>query len=397
MDREKGRTSDQLLAICLTMQRFRALPLLTVLTLALLCGCQSANRHSFISHVGPAETLGNLSSDSGRQDERVLFNSVNASNQIRPEWLVSPTNFFRLGPGDTIEIEALGEPGPPSAALVGPDGKIYYGLLGGIFVWGLTLTDAKELLEKDLAKYVRVKPEVALTLKSVASKRVWVLGGVQKPGVYSLATPVTLLEAISAAGGIGAATAATTPPISSAETTDLENSFVIREGKLMPIDFSKLLRHGDLSQNIYLQADDFVYLRPLLSKGDIYVLGAVAVPNIIEYREHISLVAAIASSGGPVPYAYASHVAIVRGSLIHPTIATFDYDKIVKGKGLDATLEPGDIVYVPYSPFRFVEQLADQILTQFVSTVAINAGQRAVLGPNAPVVGVTVPFAGGGK
>src|SRR6266851_4700587 len=148
MDREKGRTSDQLLAICLTMQRFRALPLLTVLTLALLCGCQSANRHSFISHVSPAETLGNRSSDSGRQDERVLFNSVNASNQIRPEWLVSPTNFFRLGPGDTIEIEALGEPGPPSAALVGPDGKIYYGLLGGIFVWGLTLTDAKELLEK---------------------------------------------------------------------------------------------------------------------------------------------------------------------------------------------------------------------------------------------------------
>src|SRR6266849_6285608 len=233
------------------------------------------------------------------------FDAFNASLSLRMSRRQSPIlklsggvgrtpwqRFFRLGPGDTIEIEALGEPGPPSIALVGPDGKIYHGLLGGTFVWGLTLTEAKELLEKDLAKYVRVKPEVALTLRNVASKRVWILGGVQKPGVYPLAAPVTLLEAISAAGGIGAATAATGIPVSSAETTDLENSFVIREGKLMPIDFSKLLRRGDLSQNIYLHADDFVYLRPLLSKGDIYVLGAVAAPNIVDYREHMSLIAA---------------------------------------------------------------------------------------------------------
>jgi len=377
------------------MQRFARLVLMALLTLPFLSGCQTAHRQSLSSQADLAEPVGKATADSSRRDERVLFNSFTSSNQIRPEWLVSPTNFFRLGPGDTIEIEAQGEAGPPSTALVGPDGKIYYGLLGGVFVWGLTLTEAKELLEKDLAKYVRVKPEVALTLRSVASKRVWLLGGVQKPGVYPLATDVTLLEAISAAGGIAAPNAGTAIPASSAETTDLENSFVIREGKLMPIDFSKLLRHGDLSQNIYLHADDFVYLRPLLSKGDIYVLGAVLAPNIVDYKEHMSLIAAIASVGGPVPYAYLSHVAIVRGSLTRPTIATFDYNQIVKGKALDATLEPGDIVYVPFSPFRFIEQLADQILTQFVSTVAINAGQRAVLGPNAPVVGLSVPSSGG--
>jgi len=173
----------------------------------------------------------------------------------------------------------------------------------------------------------------------------------------------------------------------------LENSFVIRESKLLPVDFSKLLRRGDLSQNVYLQPDDFVYLRPAVSKGDIYVLGAVAAPNIVDYREQISLVAAISSAGGPAQYAYPSHVAILRGSVTHPTIAIFDYNQIIKGKALDVTLESGDIVYVPFSPYRFIEQFAGDILNNFVRTIAINEGQRAVLRGAGPV-GVVVPLSG---
>src|SRR6184192_4268014 len=141
--------------------------------LPLLLGCR--NPHPLSSSAQFAAAPGRIP-ETGKRDERVLFSSVNSSNQIRPEWLLSPTNFFKLGPGDTVEIEALGEPGPPSTAFVGPDGKIYYGLLGGTFVWGLSLSGARELLETNLAKYVRVKPEVALTLKTVGSRRVWILG-----------------------------------------------------------------------------------------------------------------------------------------------------------------------------------------------------------------------------
>ena len=58
------------------------------------------------------------------------------------------------------------------------------------------------------------------------------------------------------------------------ETADLQNSFVMREGQLLKVDFYKLLRQGDLSQNIYLQPDDFVYVRSA-SARNVYVLGAV--------------------------------------------------------------------------------------------------------------------------
>jgi len=348
--------------------------------LLLLPGCQS-DRPKKLSW--PASNQG-LASNSERPNERILFNSVDSTNQIRPEWLGVSKDFFRLGPGDSIDIELLGEPATPLTVTVGPDGKIYYSLLNGTFVWGLTLSEAKELLERSLAKFVRVKPEVALTLRGVGSRRVWILGHVQSPGVYPLAAPLTLLEAISVAGG-----AVTTPGISD-DAADLENSFVIREGKMMRVDFSKLLHHGDFSQNVYLRPDDFIYLRSGVSRGDIYVLGAVAVPNIVDYKDHISLLSAISATGGPIEYAYLSHIAVLRGSLNHPTIATFDYNAIATGKALDVALEPGDVVYVPFSPYRKIEQFLDVILNSFVRTIAINEGQRAVLRGALPV-GVSIP------
>src|SRR5687767_1302455 len=200
------------------------------------------------------------------------FSSVSALAPIQKEWLTPSADFFRLGPGDILEIEIIGSKELPSAASVGPDGKIYYSLLPGLFVWGLSLSEARQLLEEQMAKLVREPPEIGLTLKGVGSRRVWILGSVANPGVYSLATPVSLLEAIAAAGGIAQGTGG------SAETADLTKSFVLRHGKPLGVDLKRLLHGGDLSHNIYLQADDFVYLRPAVSK-DVYVIGAVTAPN----------------------------------------------------------------------------------------------------------------------
>ena len=116
--------------------------------------------------------VGKPSLESVTRDQRVLFNSVDTTNSIRSDWLAEPADFFRIGPGDTIEIEVLGEPASSATVLVGPDGKVYYSLLTGTFVWGLTLTEAKELLEKNLARFLRDKPEIAVTLRGVGSRRI---------------------------------------------------------------------------------------------------------------------------------------------------------------------------------------------------------------------------------
>src|SRR4051812_34286878 len=126
---------------------------------------------------------------------------VSLPKKFDANWLKPPEDLFTLGPGDRLEIEVLGDPTSRTLTVVGPDGKIYFTLLSGIDVWGATLGQAKAMLENELAKYMRDKPQVSIVLRGVESKRVWVLGRVQAPGVYAMTTPMTLLEALSMAGG----------------------------------------------------------------------------------------------------------------------------------------------------------------------------------------------------
>lgn len=359
------------------------------LAIMLMAGCRSYGPRFDARQGTPdevKEALGTTRYPKIAQLDESFFASINSTNIIQPEWLQPPRDFFTLGPGDTIEIEVLGEPGSGSTAMVGPDGRIYYSLLPGLFVWGLTLTEARELLEEELGKFLRVKPVVALTLRSVASKRIWILGSIQAPGVYSLAAPMTVLEALAAAGGIVPA------PGSRTGLPDLQNSFLMRQGQVLKVDFHRLLSLGDLSQNIYLQAEDFVYLRSGLIRN-VYVLGAVVQPNVVPYSEQLTLLSAISSAGGTVEYARISQVAIVRGSIAYPKIAFVNYRAISRGQLPDIQLEQGDIVYVPFVFYRRAAVFAEQILNQFVRTIAANEGQNAVSTGRGPVGG-TIPVTG---
>ncbi|HMP84287.1 MAG TPA: SLBB domain-containing protein, partial [Verrucomicrobiota bacterium] len=280
--------------------------------------------------------------------------------------------FFTLGPGDVIEVELLGSPNSRAVLRIGPDGKIYYQMLPGLDVWGLTLAETKQLLQKQLSEYV-TGVQVSVALRRVTSKSVWLLGRVNAPGIYPMAGPMTLLEAVAMAGGpaqIGV-------DGGMEDQADLRHSFVQREGKYVPVDFQKLFVEGDMSQNIYLQPDDFIYM-PSSLFHEVFVLGAVRSPSSLPYSDHLTLVKAIASTAGALPGAHLTQVAIVRGSLAEPKVAVVDYKAIVGGKATDIKLEPHDIVYVPTQPYAGLKSYAMSILSVFVSTIAANEGANAV-------------------
>jgi polysaccharide biosynthesis/export protein len=325
-----------------------------------LCGCKTPTGEKFDARAGHQQKVALLTN----------LSSVEVTNSVRPEWRQAPTNFYTIGPGDRLEIEIVNDPSTRTMTTVGPDGKVYFHLLPGMDVWGLTLAEARDRLQEALAKYV-VNPQVGLQLRGIDSKRVWLLGRVQKPGVYSMGAPMTLLESLSLAGG----TMTTSQTGTTEDLADLSHSFVIRNGERLPVDLAGLIERGDMSQNIFLQPDDFVYFPSSLSR-DIYVLGAVRLPKAVT-RQQGTLMAAIASAGGPVKNAYLSHVAIVRGSLSKPQIAVANFEDILKGKATDILLEPRDIVYVPLSPYRQLTKYADLIVTTFVRAIAINEGARA--------------------
>jgi protein involved in polysaccharide export with SLBB domain len=330
-----------------------------------------------------------------------LMNDVTLSNQVNLEWLQAPTNLFTLGPGDRLQVEVMGDPATRTTALVGPDGRMYFYLLPGLDVWGLTLAQARERVERELLNFIRDNPKAMLTLREVQSQRIWMLGRLNSPGVYPMTAPMTLLEAVSRAGGpanIGAGASlgggSVTVNLSAAteEAADLRRSFVMRQGRLLPLDFHRLIKEGDLTQNIYLQPDDFVYLPSAVSRN-VYVLGAVAQPKAVPFVDQVTLISAVAGAGGTIKDAYLSHVAVVRGSLTQPQIAILDYRDIVRGKAPDVLLHPQDIVYVPFSPYRTLTRYADLILETFVRTVGANEGARAAVPGSAPV-GVNVPLGG---
>ncbi len=322
---------------------------------------------------------------------------------LDPALLQRPNVEYRLGPGDLLLVEVVGDLTTRSRTVVGPDGKIYFNVLPGIDVWGLSLSQAREKLVQEMQKFVREPQPISLTLLGAESQRIWVLGRLNKPGVYRLSGPMTLLEAISEAGGPSPASAFATMSGSMSlagsarngatdEAADLGRSFVIRQGRMLPVDFQKLLREGDMSQNIFLQPDDFVYL-PSGRVGNVHVLGAVTTPRAVDYTSQLSLVQSVAQAGGTLRDAYPTHVAIVRGSLHEPKVAVVDFNAIVHGQAPDVTLEPQDIVYVPHSPYRVLNRYVDLILDTFVRTIGVNEGARAVCDRAIPV-GVNVPLGG---
>jgi protein involved in polysaccharide export with SLBB domain len=286
----------------------------------------------------------------------------------------------------------IGDTNTLTQTLVCPDGKIYFNVLNGVDVWGRTLNEAKLLIETQLANQVRNEPKVSVTLREVESKRVWLLGRVQSPGVYALHGPTTLLEGIAGAGGTLSLIGQRDIPLSTAvdELADLPRSFVIRKGQLLPVDFDRLMNRGDLSQNIYLEPDDFVYLPPATAK-DVYVIGAVAQPRSVSYTDTLTLAGAIASCYGTIHDAYVSHTAIVRGSLSNPEITIVNFNDVQRGRARDVALQPHDIIYVPYSPYRYVEKYAQIILNTFAASVAINAGSTIVLKRPAQPAGIFIP------
>lgn len=316
--------------------------------------------------------------------QETLQEANTSANPIDPAWLRPSTNEFRLGPGDKLEIDLLGSSESPTPALVGPDGKIYFELLPGLDVWGLTLRQTRDLLAREMAKYVN-HPRVSVTLREVYSRRVWMLGRVVTPGIYSLNAPTTLLEAISRAGGL--ATSAFTG--TTEELADLHHSFVMRGGKFLPVDFNRLIYDGDMSQNIYLEPDDFVFL-PSASETEVYVLGAVNQPRAVIFKDQVTLSSAISIAGGLLPDAFSRQVVIVRGSLTDPHYAVVNWQDILKGKAKEVRLQPRDIVYVPDEPLEMLDKAGHLILQTFVRTIAANEGLRAGGSTQSVGVGVSV-------
>jgi len=312
----------------------------------------------------------------------LTFTNVKVNRKPDQKLLQVPKEPYILGPGDILEIEIAEVPGTLARTFVMPDGMAYYNLAGGVRAEGLT---QKEFATKltDALKRDYNKPLVNVSLVEVRSRRYWILGRVFKPGLYPLRQPTTLLEAISESGGLF------TLAFSgfTEELADLSNSVVIRDGKILPVNFDKLVREGDASQNIYLRHNDYIYL-PSANSTTVLVLGAVIRPDAIGHKDSLTLIDCIAQCKGPAKGAYLKEVVIVRGSLDKPQAATVNLHDILTGKATNVLLQPGDIVWIPKRPLGLLESTVELVFQDAARTIASGEGSRVAGGDQDPVISI---------
>jgi polysaccharide biosynthesis/export protein len=83
-----------------------------------------------------------------------------------------------------------------------------------------------------------------------------------------------LWVAVVLAGGTAPSTAQANPD----ELAGLPHNLVPRQSELLPVDFCRLLREGDTSQNVKLRSDHVVFVPSALDQ-EVCLLGAVRMPR----------------------------------------------------------------------------------------------------------------------
>jgi polysaccharide export outer membrane protein len=225
----------------------------------------------------------------------------------------------------------------------------------------------KLIREGDFTQNVSLQDGDTILIANIRETKVFVLGQVAKPNVVPVTPHLTLVEAIARAGGI-------------TDNADLPGSLLIRNGQAQPVNYERLLRKGDASQNVVMQANDVVLI-PNVTDRKVFVLGEVARPQTLALRTGTTLVEALASAGGLTLNAKRSNVLVIRGGLGEPRILAVNVDTVTNEGQVAANvnLEPGDIVYAPRTLIADVVKYFQDLNT--ILTPFITAMSGIVLGP----------------
>jgi polysaccharide export outer membrane protein len=155
---------------------------------------------------------------------------------------------YQLQPGDQIEVSVWGEEELLRTVLLRPDGKFAFPLTGEIAAAGRSAADVQAELREKLLPYI---PEAVVTVSvtGIEGNRVYVIGQVQRPGSYIMNPQISVLQALSLAGGMTPFAAVNDIIVIRGRGSDQE---VLRFG------YDSISRGRDLGQNIQLESGDVV-------------------------------------------------------------------------------------------------------------------------------------------
>ena len=234
---------------------------------------------------------------------RNIFNTRNLTFEPSVN-IATPLN-YRLGPGDEVIIDIWGASQNTIRQQISPDGTINIQKIGPVNLNGLTIAEANDYLKKTLNKIYNglnntndPTSDIRLTLGSIRTIQINVMGEVVQPGTYSLSSFSTVFHALYRAGGVS-------------DIGSLRNVQLVRNGKnIATIDVYQFIMKGNIQDDIRLQEGDVV----IVPAYDVLVKidGKVKRPMRFEMKKDENLSTLISYAGGFEADAYTRSLRVVR-------------------------------------------------------------------------------------
>jgi len=304
-----------------------------------------------------------------------LLNRMDAEHerqvrQVAEEFTANPQSYI-IGKGDVLQIIVWDHPeltipagsfrdAETSGQQVGDDGYLYYPYVGMVKAAGMNIAALRDVLTDRLSTYIQ-DPQLDVRVVGFRSKRVYVVGEVNTPGVLPLDdVPLTIADAISLSGGL-------------TENAHKSGVNVSRDGIVHEIDLKALYDHADSTQNLMLKHGDIVNVLDR-SQQKVFVMGEVKSPSSVEIvNGNLTLAAALGEVGGVnQTSANPGGIYVIRGS----------ENAIPQIFHLDATYATGMLLAE-----RFDMHAQDVV---FVDTAGISQWNRVIsqLLPSISIIGI---------
>ncbi len=241
---------------------------------------------------------------------------------------------YIIGPSDTLQITTTGLYASNMALTVDRNGNINYPGIGLISVTGVHFAQLQDYLTQQVGRIYR-NFQLSVSLGTLRSIQVYVLGQARRPGLYTVSSLTTLLNAVFASGG----------PLNSGSLRNIQ----LRRGDRVVTNFDlyDLLLRGDKTKDVRLEPNDILYIPPV--GPQVALLGSVTTSAIYELKGDTTLNELVTLGNGLATNADGADIRVERVSEHRERSLT----EVDLSTGGNMTLRDGDIITVREISNRF--------------------------------------------
>jgi len=294
-------------------------------------------------------------------DPVIMRKTMVMDEKKKKELIEQAEKVYRINVGDKLiisvfehpELSTSASPSEASKTMVNLNGNIQLPRLGLIHAAGKTVEELRTIITNRLKKYL-LHPDVTVTTAYVKKSRYYLLGEFTETGSFEKDYPLTLMELLALGKGI------------KYKTSDLRHAYVVRNNKKLPINLYRLLKKGDISQNIDMRDRDTIMI-PSSADQVVYMFGRVAdvgLTKIPLVDGKLTLMQALTLSrfsDAQEVHANLKTIYIVRTEMDRIETFVVNAEEMFRGDTVPFELVAGDVIYIPKSKLGTINTVISKI------------------------------------